>query len=626
MMDLRQKKDTSRDRSALESIEHQLYDPKSKNEVPTVHHTTQERTRTLPASWGEQDPLMIKKDQEKSISFGTKLLLVSTVILLIALGFSAWRVMSLRNVVSSSNIDMSVDITPYVEGGEETPLVFTLRNRNTATLESAYVTLLYKQGNGSQDEQEKKQEKRELGKVASGELKKQDFKVSLYGSESETRDITIKLEYKVLGSNAVFTKLISTQVILRTPPISVSVEGPEKLSIGQSGTYSFTIKNNSGTTSLASVLKLQLPNSFTIESSNPRPISRSTSWIIAPLPKGESQVITVVGSFDGKQGESGTFQAKVGSQGDSPSEIGIVYDSSTQDVLLRSSPLKLSMEFTSDTSSGDMIKYGDKIRLVITYVNTSLEPLEDVSIQVSLSGEAALYNSIDPTSGYYDSLAKTISWNKATLPDLLVLPPNGQGVIQIVVPIVAKGTNSPTLKVVVTGTGSSKASNDIIAMISKTYAVTGSATLVASTQYKTSSFGNTGPIPPRPNEDTTYTANFRVSAQNAISKTKVSFVLPTYVSWRNIASDQRVTYEPKTRTVSWNIGHMDQNTFVSADIGLSVRPSQSHVGQSPVITSGIVLDADEDVSLSHLKSTLSPLTTFIKNEVWGENPSLVVDR
>lgn len=618
--------DKNNDQAAIESIEHQLYDPKAKLEKSEFHRTASRRSLDLPSSWGDENPLMSKGEEEKGVSFGTKLLLVSTIVLLAALGLSLWRVMSLRNVVSAANIDMSADITPYVEGGEQTPLVFTLRNRNTANLEDANITLLYKQGNGSQDEQEKKQEKRDLGTIKSGELKRQDFSVSLYGSESDTRDLVLKLEYKVLGSNAIFTKLVTTQVILRTPPISVHIEGPDKLSVNQNGTYLFVIKNNSATTSLPSVFKFKMPDNFTIESYEPKPTTRSTSWLIGRLQKGESQIIAVTGSFSGKQGDKGTLQGKIGSQGDSPSEIGIVYASDVRDIILRTSPLLLSMNLSSDGSLGEIIKYGDMTRLVITYTNTSLEPLEDVSLKVSFSGDAAVYSTIDPTTGYYDSLAKTISWNKTTLPDLAILAPNGQGTIQVLIPIVTKGTNSPILKVAVTGVGSAKSSDDVVASISKTYAVSGSATLVASTQYKVSSFANTGPIPPRPNQETTYTVNLRVSAQNAIGNTKVSFVLPAYVTWRNVVSDQNVTYNPKTRTVIWDIGHMDQGKFNSVDIGLSVKPSQSHVNQSPSITSGIILDADEEISRTHLKSTLSPLTTIVKNEVWPENPSIVVDR
>lgn len=618
--------DVNNDQAMLDSIEHELYDPKFKNNGSEVHHVKSRRSLDLPASWGEEAPLIIKTKEDAGFSFGTKLLVLSTIILLLALGFSTWRVMSLRNVVSATNIDMEADISQYIEGGEQTPLIVTLRNRNTANLESASVTLLYKQGNGSQDEQEKVQEKRDLGTINSGEIKKQDFSVSLYGSESESRDLVVKLEYKVMGSSATFTKVITQQVILRTPPISVSIEGPDTISVGQMGTYSFVVKNNSATTSLPSVLTLLLPNSFTIDTTSPKSLSRSTSWSIGKLDKGDSQTIKVTGSFDGKQGETATLQAKIGSQGDSASEIGIVYSSQTVDVKFRSSPLVLATNLVSDTNFGETLRYGDRMRLTVNYTNGSLEPLEDVSITVSLSGDAAIYNSVDPTSGYYDSVAKTITWTKATLPDLAILAPNAQGTVQVVIPIVPKGINSPTLKVTVVGAGTTKAADDVVATLSKTYAVSGSATLVASTQYKTSSFVNSGPIPPRPNQDTTYTVNLKVSAQNAIGNTTVSFVLPAYVTWRGVTSDPRVTYNSKSRTVTWNIGHIDQGSFVTADVGLSVKPSQSHVGQSPAITSGIVLDTDEEVSRVHLKSTLSPLTTSVKNEVWQENPSIVVDR
>ncbi len=151
--------DAQNDQAALESIEHELYNPKAKNYNGDVHHVKSRRSLALPASWGDESPLIVKAQEGKSTLFGTKLLLFATLFFLIALGFSAWRVMSLRNVVSATNIDMTAVITPYIEGGELTPLTLTLRNRNTASLEEASVTLLYKQGSGSLDEQEKRQEK-----------------------------------------------------------------------------------------------------------------------------------------------------------------------------------------------------------------------------------------------------------------------------------------------------------------------------------------------------------------------------------------------------------------------------------------------------------------------------------
>jgi hypothetical protein len=65
---------------------------------------------------------------------------------------------------------------------------------------------------------------------------------------------------------------------------------------------------------------------------------------------------------------------------------------------------------------------------------------------------------------------------------------------------------------------------------------------------------------------------------------------------------------------------------VAAEIGISMKPSQSQVGQTPVLTSGIILDADEDVSRVHLRSTLSALSTSLYGESWQENPAIVKAR
>ncbi len=613
--------------SALDSIEHELYDPKVSIHTNDPHHVKTSRNLDLPSSWGDDSPILVKEHEEKRFSFGAKLLMISTLFLIIMLAFSTWRVMSLRNVVSAANIDMTADITPNIEGGEATPLILTLRNRNTAALEGASLTLLYKQGIGSQDEQEKIQEKRELGVITSGEYKKQDFSVVLYGSEGEARSLVVKLEYKVAGSNAVFNKVINTQVVLRTPPIGVAIDGPDKISVGQNGTYTFTIKNNSATTSLPSLLTLTLPNSFTIESTSPKSIARSSSWNIKSLASGEQDQVTITGSFNGKQDEVATIQAKIGSPGENSATIGIVYASYIKDVTLRSSPLTLDVSLLSENGGSDTVKYGDRVTLTLAYANASLQALENVSLKLQVSGDAAVYNTINPTNGYYDSLAKTITWDKATVPDLAVLAPNSHGVLQVIIPIVGKGVNSPTLKATFVGTAGIKEFDDVVTTISKTWGVQGSATLAASTQYKNSSFQNSGPVPPEPNKETTYTTHLSVTAQNTLSSAKVSFTLPAYVSWRGVTSDQAaVTYDTRTRTVAWNIGALAEGKTSSVDIGFIVKPSQSHVGQSPAITSGIILDADEEVSRAHLHTVLSPLSTAIKGETWPENPSIVIDR
>ena len=613
--------------SALDSIEHSLYDPKNKMEESEHHHVRGERSVELPTSWGDNSPIITRTEDHHGMSFGVKLLIFSVLLLLCALGFTTYRVMSLKNVVSSANIDMSLDVTPYVEGGETVPLTFTLFNRNTAPLQSASITLSYKQGVGSQNEEEKVHEKRDLGLINQNDYKHQDFSVVLYGSEAEQRDITVKLEYKVAGSNATFSKVVTVSTILKTPPIAVHIDSPKILSVGQNGTFVVVVKNNSATTSLKSILQITLPNTFTTVSNDPRPMSRSTIWVIPPILSGHSATTTIVGYLGGRQGETTSMKALIGSEGDSVNSVGVVYSSQTVDIKLRSSPLNFAMALETDTGSTEKIRYGDRAVITITYANTSDITLQDGVIKLFVSGDAPVLKKLEMTSGYYDLEKQTINWDKSSLPDLATLAPGSSGSIRIVVPITTSGTNSPTLKISLTGSASSEEKDDIVSTISKTWAVQGSATLDGQTTYKNSPFVSTGPIPPMANVETTYTTHLLVSAQNSLVNTRVSFILPSYVSWRNITSDQtKFSFDQRSRTVTWSIGNLGAEKTTTGDIFLTVRPSQSHVGQAPAITSGIVLDADEEISGAHIRTTISPLTTFISGENWVGDPSHVINK
>lgn len=615
------------EKSALDKIEQKLYDPKGKTEDMSYHHVRDRKEKELPTSWGDDTPIIKETSEEGGFSFGTKLLIGSSILLLFVLAFTAWRILSSGNIISDKNIDLNLTINPYIEGGEPTPLTVTLNNRNKVALEAASLTLMYKQGSGAQEEEEKIQEKRDLGDIVPGDYKKQGFDVTVYGSESEQRDITAKLEYKVKGSSALFSKISTTKVTLKSPPVSIRMDGPEILSIGQTGAFTFEVRNNTGTTSVPSMLLLVLPANFKVESVNPRPTSRGHIWQIGELAPGASQKVTLTGSLSGSQGEVSTIRAKVGSVGESSNEIGVTFVSQIFDITLRSSPLELSFGFDTERGTSDGLRYGDRVTLSAQYKNATEEVLQDAEFVLKIGGDAALMKQITTTNGYYDSTNGTITWNKGSVPELASLEPGAEGVFRVVIPIVNKGTNSPKLSLSFTGSGSSSGANDVVATIAKTWTVQGSASISANTAYKNSPFQNSGPVPPEANVDTTYTAHIVVSAQNALANARVSFVLPVYVAWRGVASDlKNISYDQTTRTVVWTIGNIEAGKTVVADIGVSVRPSQSHVNSSPSITSGIVLDADEVESRAHLRTTISGLTTYISGEVWPVEPSTVVDR
>ncbi len=601
---------------AIEALEHNLYTPKPKKVEATAHTIHSDTSFDVPETWGSDSSVITPFTKEQpGHSFGTKMLLIASAILCLTLIFTAWRVLSSRNVVSSENIDVVIDGKPYVEGGESTPFAISVLNRNTVSLQDAVLTVSYEKGAGIQDEQQKVYEKRSLGTIASNALRKEEIPVVVYGKEADARTITVKLDYKVAGANAVFNKVIMTSVILKTPPIAVDVDGPITLVQGQVATFTVRVKNNTTRDLVDNLVALSLPTTFTVQSVEPKPAARGYVWNINSLSPGETQTITVKGVFTSQPQESVTLKASVGAPSGSLNDIGVVYAEESHTVAITSPLLLLSTSLETDRGAVQNLRYGDKATVLVSYTNKSSQVLRDVSVIARISGTAALYGQISAEGGYYDSVEKTITFSRATNPELTALAPGATGVFKVFIPVVARGTNSPVLSVTSEGLASVSSKNDTTSAVTKTWIVQGSATLNAWTTYKNAPFANTGPLPPTANMNTTYSVHISASAQNSLSLARVSFVLPAYVTWTGVyGKDTTVAYDSRTRTVVWSIGAIPAGQTVANDIQVSVRPSQSHVGNLPSITSGITLEADETDSKARIRTAIAALTTELTRD------------
>lgn len=610
----------------IDNLEHKLYDPKQVGNEARLHHFHGYKEEDLPTNWGEVTPI-IKPIEEtgNGYSFGTKILFSSLIFLFAVLSFTAWRVLSSRNVVSLDNIDITLDSKPYVDGGEVTPFSVSVFNRNTSPLLEATITISYEKGIDVLDEQQKIYEKRDLGTILPNSLKKEDLNITLYGAADETRVISVKLEYKVSGANAVFNKITTTQVVLKTPPLSIHINGPNTLVQGQNSTFNISIINNTSAEIKDSLVSLSLPTTFKLSKADPKPDTKGMMWNIPSVFPGATSTITISGAFTGSPGEVDAIKASVGAASTAVNQMGVVYSQEGHSVSITSPLLFLDTHLETDRGSAENLRYGDKAVVYISYENKSDKVLRDISIIANIGGSAPVISSISSDSGYYNSVNKTVTFDSSTNRELVSVTPGAKGEFRVYIPVVSKGNNSPILSLTINGVASSASKDDTATEISKSWNVEGSATFSAITMYKNSSFINIGPLPPKANVATTYSAHLVASAQNSLVNSKVSFILPAYVTFTGtFVTGTFVTYNERTRTVIWNIGNITAGGVVSNDIQLSVKTSQSHVGNTPPITSSVTLEAEEADSKALIRNITDPLTTDISKEQGNLNLSSVV--
>ncbi|MEI6810542.1 MAG: hypothetical protein WCK60_00645 [Candidatus Nomurabacteria bacterium] len=610
----------------IDNLEYKLYDPKQVGNETARHMISSRKEEEVKTNWVEITPIIKPIDEvETSYSFGTKILFFALIFLFAVLSFTAWRVLSSRNVVSVDNIDITLENKPYVDGGETTPFSVSVFNRNTSPLQEATITISYEKGIGALDEQQKVYEKRDLGTILPNVIKKEDLNITLYGAADETRVISVKLEYKVAGTNAVFNKPTTTQVVLKTPPISVHIDGPETLVQGQDGIFNISIINNTSTEIKDSLLSVSLPTTFKMTQSDPKPNTKGMMWVLPSVFPGATSTVTISGSFTGVPGEVDTIKASVGSASSAVNQMGVVYSQEGHSISITSPLLALNAHLETDRGSAENLRYGDKAVVYVSYENKNDKALRDVSIVVNVGGDAPIISSVSSDYGYYNSINKTITFNTSTNRELSSVAPGGKGEFRISIPIILKGNSSPKLSLVIDGKASSVSKDDSATEFSKSWNVEGNATFSATTAYKNSTFINSGPLPPKANVSTTYSAHLVASAQNALVNSKVSFILPAYVTFTGtFATGTNVTYNDRTRTVVWNIGNISAGGVVFNDIKLSVKPSQSHVGNMPPITSSVTLEADEADSKALVRTITNPLTTDISREQGTNDLSHVI--
>jgi len=135
-------------------------------------------------------------------------------------------------------------------------------------------------------------------------------------------------------------------------------------------------------------------------------------------------------------------------------------------------------------------------------------------------------------------------------------------------------------------------------------------------------FPNTGLIPPKVEQKTTYTVVWTLSnTSNNISKAKIVASLPSWVGFENSVSPagEDLTFNPSSREVTWNIGGIPRGLGITGGsrevfFKISFLPSLSQVGTSPILVNEAVLTGYDDFANVGVKVSKTPLNTRLASD------------
>ncbi|HEY4489691.1 MAG TPA: hypothetical protein VJC12_00345 [Candidatus Paceibacterota bacterium] len=616
-------------KNKLEKLEERLYSRKfepGKSERFALGKDDAQESKSWEDKEGVSDLIRTHlDDRDKKGKLLKKILVSSIIFFAVAVLVSFFIFFGGRNAVSSKNIGISVSGPSTVAGGEILSLDVTVSNDNNVALRN--VVLIVEYPNGTKVALDLSKEltraRETIDKIDARARLTKNFKAVLFGEKEEIKQIKFTLEYRLEGSSALFSKDKFFEILIKSSPVILELNYPNEVNSGKPFEIILSLSSNSLETLKNVLLTATFPFGFSFSDSEPRASDGNNVWKIGDLESGEKKLIKIHGSIIGEDEDERTFNFSAGIEGREQNVIEANFTTSIATIFIKKPFISLSVTIDGKNPEDFSVIPGQKSKVNIVWSNNLPETVNNMKIEAKIEGVVLDRSSVITTEGgFYRSFDNTIVWDRGSDPDFDSVSSGEKGVVgfsfapisnissslrnqKIVLNISASGNiSSPT--------GSKPVSSSISEDI-KIYSALGLSGMAVRS---IGPFENMGPIPPKADNETTYTIIFSLSSPfNDINSVEVTGSLPSYIAWKNLTSplNENVTYDENRRVVTWKAG------IVRAGLGsgntrqvafqISLTPSLSQVGNLVNLLTDIVATGFDQFTNQNQRVTISSITT-----------------
>jgi len=605
----------------------------------------------IPKEWQPEpeeekvEPLLNTAYEDHSMSFFSKLLIGALAFFVVAVGLGLFLFFKGANFISANNIEITVSGPVSIAGGELATFDIRVVNKNNVDLELADLSVDFPAGTTDPDDPTKELKTyREL----IGDLPKKGFAIKtvsaiIFGEENLQKGLEITLTYKVKGSTALFTKKTSYDVLISSSPINLSIDSPKEITSGQEFELKVKLRSNSDETLKNVLLKAQYPFGFSFISSNIKPVGDNRTWRIGDIPPGGERVITIQSKLTGEDTDMRVLRFTVGAQSNSdPNVIGTEYIVSEQHISIQKPFIALGISVDGDDGTEFNGEFDHSSQVRISWMNSLPVAVSNLQITAKLRGSAYDKNSVNVGDGFFRSVSDEVIWNQQTNPKLEYVSSGDQGTVAFSVTprdlsTPSKPVVNPMLIVDINVTGNRTQESNVVGSLNSTMTanirIPSLINLTGRVLRTVGPFENVGPMPPQADKESTYTIIWSVdNTWNALDNARVVATLPPNVRWldKYTPATERVSYDPNSNTVIWDVGGVGTYTTGSTRrremvFQVSIEPNVNHIGQAPTLINEAVLTAVDNFTRTTLQSSQEFLTTrFSTDPGYREGDEMVV--
>ncbi|HEX5774461.1 MAG TPA: hypothetical protein VFY28_00650 [Candidatus Paceibacterota bacterium] len=586
-------------------------------------------TETPPPPVETWKPMPPPPPKKPGLPRSTLFLIAAGVFFVAAVAVAAALILLGGRTVSTENIDIEANGPTNIGSGDTVPLLITVRNKNPVAITDTLLSVDFPEGTRRVDNPEESLSHYSdtVGDLTAGESADRTVEAVIFGSEGQKVTLPIRLEYRTAGSNTPFIKEATYEFTITTSPLSISVGSLSRVSAGQPFTVAVAVRSNAPAPIAHAALLIEYPPGFIPSKTSPLPMEGGSLFDLGTLSPGEERVVSVTGTLSGEDSDTRIFRFTSGTRANADTaSLAVSYTTTQAPITLERPFLAPTLSVNRDTSSDAVLKTGQQVDSVLSWINTLSESVRNAEVAVTLAGPALDPSTVTAANGFYRSSDRTIVFSKETVPAMGEIAPGETGMgsfsFRTKGGVAAADLRNPFVILTVSVAGQRLNERNVptavTATITRTLKVETDLALSARALRTAGPLENSGPWPPVVDTESTYTIAWTLSnSVNSVANARVTGVLPSYVRFTGATSptDGSVTYSAASRTVTWNAGDVPAGTAAkTVHFQVGIVPSSSQRGQSPIlITAQQAVGADRFAE-TRLTSVTSDLSISVTND------------
>jgi len=539
-------------------------------------------------------------------------------------GFWLWQ----RNSYSKSALKIEILGPNEVDIAQEVDYVVKYKNNGDIALEDPKLIFEFPEytsaSEGGGQRQEIEADK--LGTIYPGEEKSFHFKGRLFGKEGDTRTAKVSLSYNPRNLTARYESTTTLTTLIKSVSLSFEFDLPTKIEAGKDFNFSINYFSSLDYPLPNLGVRVEYPADFEFLDSVPKSIDKN-SWDLPVLNKTEGGRIDISGRLSSDVKDQKIFKATLGIwMGDNFVPL--------KETMKGVETAKPNLYIFQRINGNDqyVATPGEVLHYEIFFRNIGEDPFEDLFLVASFEGKGYDLNSVKTDLGQFNKSDKSIVWDWRDVPKLKFLGNGDEGKVEFWINAKADIQVSPNERNFVLK------NNVLISRIKESFETKLNTKLAISQKgfYQDEAFGNTGPIPPKVGQPTTYTIFWQIrNYYNDVKNVKVKAVLPFNV---NLTSQifpeterSKFTFDSQSREIIWNAsdgGGLGAGTgLVGVPLNISFQvvlvPSANQTGQTVPIISEAKITGEDQWTDQVIESSSPAINTSLLDDPYNSGGGIV---